>query len=328
MDQVVVVAEGKRATEMTKTRVGQFAGFLLLIAVSISVAFAQSSGSWKKYAKCAVLVENVVEVPALESGVLVSIGVEKNQIVSADQSVAELDKDLADMELQIAKLQLDAAKRLAADSSEIEYQNWALEMATKNLKDHEAVAARVSGKELRDLQLIVEQTKVAVVRAQQAQLRAKVDSQLKTASVAFANLKLQRRTTRAPIGGIVSDVKKHPGQWVEAGEPILEIKDLEHIVVSRLIPLSDLDLANLQGSEVRIEVAESGGKRAALAGYVKSFDPEVSSQGLIRIHASVRNVRRDGVWLVLPGMEVTMYVSDNRTQQNTKMISTSNPKLP
>jgi hypothetical protein len=70
-----------------------------------------------------------------------------------------------------------------------------------------------------------------------------------------------------------------------------------------------MNVADMIGAEVRVDVEQSDGSPVRLSGEITSYDPEVSSQGLVRVHARVKNVRRGNDWVLLPGREVSMHVA-------------------
>ncbi len=285
---------------------------------------AQSStDGWHVFEKCPVLVEKEVEVPAWQSGVLTTVDVERNQAVGEGATIASLDTELPRMEMRIAQLQLDVAKRLAEDNSDIQYHEVALEYAETELANFKKIGSSVGGAELRRAELSVAQAKQALIRAQQAKARAEAEASLKHASVEAASIRLKRCQVKAPLQGVVSDVLRSEGQWVEAGQTICKIKNLDHLVVDVMVPLRAVDLSTIVGSPVRVEIPNRGGSPALLSGSITSYDSEVSSQGLVRVHARVANIQQRGTWSLLPGNYVNLYVSTEHIDRGYLSENTS-----
>ena len=270
-----------------------------------------ASITWWKSDDCPVLLEKSVEVPALESGVLEKVEVTLNSTVAAGQTLGLLDEDLALMEVKIAQLQYSAASELAKDDSELKFARVALRGAQQELDNHNAIQASVAGSELRRLSLAVGHAEVTVQRAEHASKRLAVDAELKAATLQAANLRLNRRRILSPLNGIVTAIHAHEGQWVEAGKPVALVVDLEHLLVDCLIPVHKVDLQKLVGLEVRVESTHAaiGGTPVRLGGKISSYDPQVSSQGMIRVHARIQNARQGQHWLLLPGMNVKLEVA-------------------
>lgn len=302
------------------------------LCVSGLTAAASSSNShcwaqeetWIRLEKCAV-VERKMEIPAQERGFIKTLRVELNQSVEAGQVLAELDTELAELELRMAQLEHAHARDIAADDADVRYQQVALEKVEEELSRYRAISTSVSESEIRRLTLGVEQARLGVVRATHAQARAIADEKLKAAAVEAARLRLARRQIIAPASGVVTDVKIHPGQAVEAGQTIMELQDLEHITVDRLVPLEQFQLAELVGAEVRID-APRAGAGIRLSGEITSYDPRISPGGLVRIHARVKNVRHAQVWVLHPGGEVTMFVARSGGQGRPQAQASIEPQ--
>ncbi|MCC7337617.1 MAG: HlyD family efflux transporter periplasmic adaptor subunit [Pirellulaceae bacterium] len=270
--------------------------------------YGQGAG-WLTFEKCPVMVEHRVEIPAQERGFLKALTVEQNQSVAAGELLAELDTDLAELELQIAQLERTRAEELARDESSVKYQQVALQKVEEELASHRSISKSVSDSEIRRLTLGVEQAKLELVRATHVHSRALSEVKLKSVAVEVAQLRLTRRRIVAPRNGVVTSIKIHPGQSVEAGQTILEIEDLEQLIIDRLVPSAQVNVAELVGCEVRVDLEQAEGAMLRFAGRVTSYDPHVSSSGLVRVHARVKNIQQDGHWLLLPGREVTMHVA-------------------
>ncbi|MEM7474992.1 MAG: HlyD family efflux transporter periplasmic adaptor subunit, partial [Planctomycetota bacterium] len=148
----------------------------------------------------------------------------------------------------------------------------------------------------------------ALNRAQHGMQRAIVDSQLEAASLEAAKLTRSRRSIAAPISGIVSRTFKHVGQWVEAGEPVLQLTDLSNLMVDQSIPIAGNRLVDLVGKEVRVRAISQLGHEIVLAGYIASYDHVVSARGEVRVHVRIPNRMQQGHWLLLPGMNCTLFL--------------------
>lgn len=297
---------------------GLFVGLSALATLLLplgSSGWGQDAG-WITFEKCSV-VERKLEIPSQERGFIKTLKVELNQAVVAEQVLAELDTELAEIELSMAKLENSHAAELALDDADVRYQKVALQKVEEELASYRGISTSVSESEIRRLTLGVEQAKLGVIRATHAQRRAAAEAQLKSAAVQAAELRLARRRTAAPINGVITAVNIHPGQAVEAGQTLLEIQDLEHLMIDRMIPIGDFNLAELVDAEVRVDVQRDG-QMVRLSGQITSYDPRVSAGGMIRIHARVTNLRHQNVWVLHPGRDVTMHVArvagNNRDQ--------------
>ncbi len=270
--------------------------------------------SWRRLKQCPVLVEDAVEVPALESGVIVEMAVKLNQTIAPDQLIARLDQQQAAMSVEMANLKYQSALSLAQDKSEIDYQQLALQEIQSELSSYEKISTSVSNSEIRRLNLQVGKARLALVRARQASARAEVEAKVLAAEIKLAENRLERRSVHAPLGGIVSSVEKQVGQWVQAGETIAKIENLSELGVDAIVPFNSVDLGNIVDTPVRVVVslpatAAEGPTELRLPGEVVSYDHKVSGRGLIRLHCRVRNTTHRGQHLLLPGMDVDLEIA-------------------
>lgn len=272
------------------------------------VGLADSGNQWRKLEGCIVRSKNIVELSPQQSGVLQTLNFEENDEITSGVLLAKLDTELVEMELEIADLQAKEARNLAADDSEVEYQKIAMLQAKQEYENHKRVAGSVSGKELGRLKLVYEKSLVALSRAKQSKMRAVVEADRKQAQVRAAKIRLEQCEVASRLNGRVTSIVKRPGQWVEAGQPIVEITDLENLQIDFFVQDDAVDLAALTGAQARVEIAAQDSKPFYLTGEVTSYDPEVSGQGRVRAHVSVKNVQRNGHWVLLPGRPVTLYV--------------------
>lgn len=288
---------------------------MILVCCSILTVSAQELPSgWKQFSQCPVKADRTIEVDSDESGHLQSMNVKRNDWILQGAVIAELDSEGIENELQIASLQHENAKSLASDMTDIQFREYALQEAQADLENHRSIQGRVSGWEITQRELAVASARVNLNRAKNELKRRQLESELQAARVKALQIRLSRHTIRAPIQGAVLEVVKQPGQWVETGETLVRIADLESLVIDQTLP-SDVDRSRLKGAEAFV-VFDSNGKSFRLRGEVESYDPQENAQGEIWFHVRVRNQRQDGEWLLLPGKPVTIYV--NLSDQATR----------
>ncbi|QDV23508.1 efflux RND transporter periplasmic adaptor subunit [Aureliella helgolandensis] len=271
-------------------------------------AVGPSTGSWLRFKQCPVLVEQAVDIPALESGVVESLPIKLNQSVTSGAVVAQLDSELAQLELRLAKLQHAAAMNLAQDNSDVDFHLVALQETQEELSSYEKISTSVSDSEIRRKTMEVGKARLALLRTQQALSRAGLESEMKSAGVEAAQKRLERRRVESPIDGVVAAIHMHAGQWVQAGQPIVRVENMSQLIADALVPIGDVDLSTIVGSEVRACMTTPEGE-LQFKGRVTSFDHKVSGQGLVRIHSRIENVQKAGQWQVLPGMTIDLLVA-------------------
>lgn len=284
------------------------------VAAPYRLAAQQSTGSseandWLTVEECPVLLEKTIEVPAIDSGVLESIAIDLNAYVTRGQVLSRLESGLAKMETRIAQLQYASATELASDQSNVKYHELALKEAEEELANYKSLGKSVTQTELRRMSLAVARAELAVQRSQQEKQQATLDAQLKKAALEASEMRLARRQILSPAAGVVTTVFRHAGEWVEAGQPVLKIADLENLQIDCLVHIQKIDLRRIKDMTVRVQADQTTGTPVRLAGKINSYDPEVSSQGFVRLHAKVQNRQQDGHWQLLPGMTVRVQIA-------------------
>ncbi len=283
-----------------------------VVAQSTAPAELESTTqTWLKIDDCLLDVENKVSVPVQEAGVLATIAVKINDVVDANQQLAELDSSDAEREFEQRQREYATAYDLARDELDIKYHENLLQAAALQLEKFEALGNSNSVNELEISQrkLTTEGARISLHRAEKAKDRATLDALRLQVAVKMAEARLHRTSVKASLAGVVTEIFQHPGEWVQVGQPLLTITDLKHLVVHAHVPVDQIDRARLIGAKVRIESTTDQGAAIRLAGIVTSYDPRVTSSGLLRIHAQVLNVMSDGHWQLLPGKPIVLHLA-------------------
>ncbi|RMF44706.1 MAG: HlyD family efflux transporter periplasmic adaptor subunit [Planctomycetota bacterium] len=262
---------------------------------------------WRTFEDCPVQVETIVSVPALESGQIQSIAVERNAAVQRGTVVAQLDAAVVESEVALAEAQYADAQLTAADTSDVDHQQLVVDELRDELQKHLAIGGSVSESEIRSRKLAVKKAEIALHHAQRALEHARLNLRLVEARWQVARLRLDRHTIRTPVSGIVVRIHKQPGEWIETGEPLVEIHDLSRLVVDWIVPVGQVDMARLIGAPVTVQLPGAT-MSAPIRGQIVSYDHRVSAQGVVRVHARVANVQHQGHWVLLPGMSVQLRV--------------------
>lgn len=134
-------------------------------------------------------------------GEVIEKPMDKGRAVKAGQVIAEIDP--ADYEI-------------ALDAAEAAYKN--------------AEANRVRLEKLLEKKM-VSKSEVDEIIAQAARYRAERDA---------ARLNLKRCTIRSPIDGMIDDIMVERGQYVNAGQPVAEVMQVDRVKVTVGIPESDV----------------------------------------------------------------------------------------
>ena len=269
-------------------------------------AHSPASG-WIHFDKCLVFAAESIELPSQESGVVASLEVRENDSIQTNQVIAKLDSKIAELEKAAAGLQSQVAASEAQDESEIRLAEAFVEETELQADKYEEMANKgtASSTEFRQRQLSAEQAKVRLIQSKTAKVQRELKSKLAQSAFILGQQKVDRLTLRSPISGIVTRIDHRAGEWVQAGTTVVKIIRLDEVRIDFFIDFQQIDRNVLIGMPVKV-ISKRGPHESLFAGRITSCDPEVTSAGQIRAHATVQNQKAGDHWQLLPGMTVSM----------------------
>ena len=278
------------------------------------------------FEKCPVFAIDSVEIPAKETGVLAELIIKPNQEVSQDAILAKFDSLQAESERNVAMLQSQIAKNEANDDSDVKFAQALLEESRLSLESYEQIRARgsASDADVRQKQLSVTQAELKLLGAKQQLEQRKLRSKIALATLQSAEERLKRQTLMAPFAGVVTETMRKPGEWVQAGQPVCRVVRLDELRVDFYVSLEEVEPDRLLNATVDVTASRANMKEMRFTGRVTGYDSEVSSRGLVRVHATIQNQKTDGYWKLLPGMTAQLHLLPNseapsiRSAQRTK----------
>jgi macrolide-specific efflux system membrane fusion protein len=179
-------------------------------------------------------------VPVREPGVLTKILVSEGDWVQAEQVLAELDRELSALEHQAAQLKLEVSDLKATDDVDQRFSAKSKEVAEATLARSQAAVDRypksITKTELDQLRLEMERASLSIEKAALDQELATVETELYETETSAAEIKLEQRTIRSPIEGMVVEILFQPGEWVSAGQTLARVIQLDRMRIKALLP--------------------------------------------------------------------------------------------
>ncbi|MDX2114699.1 MAG: efflux RND transporter periplasmic adaptor subunit [Planctomycetota bacterium] len=227
-----------------------------------------------------------------EEGLVISLAVEVGDRVEEGAELARLDSEL--MSLDVRRLEAELASRRAA----VDERRAQLEKAHRDLERLTTLQTRegASKNEVDDAR-----TQVAAWTARLAEIEADLESI--SAQAARLQKRLGDMTVRAPFAGYVVSKGVEVGEWVQAGDPVVEIVELDQIDVYLDVP--ERFVGALQSADAVVQLR------------IPSFSKVIESRSAVLVAAGDRlartfpvRVRLDnrstgvGAGLLRPGMSV------------------------
>jgi membrane fusion protein, multidrug efflux system len=125
------------------------------------------------------------------------------------------------------------------------------------------------------------------IASQEKELEARVEMEMAAIDLDIARRKLEEKTIRAPVGGIVVRRYKEPGESVDRVEPMFELVNIDQLYLQFHLPLESA-MALEPGREITFRQKASGsGEYVAKVEFVNpAADP---ASGLVRVRLLFNN---------------------------------------
>ena len=119
---------------------------------------------------------------------------------------------------------------------------------------------------------------------------------------------IERRRITAPIDGIVEEVFRHKGEWVQAGDPVMRLMRMDRLRVQGFLNAREFGPEIIGNRPVRVDVELSGGRRETFRGRIVFVSARIQAGGQYRVWAEVENRQSASQWVLRPGMAATMTI--------------------
>jgi multidrug efflux pump subunit AcrA (membrane-fusion protein) len=270
------------------------------------------SGRTLQIDHCLIAPDADIQVPALESGPLVLVDVQENALVQKGQLLARLDDRKSRLEMIAAEKERDAALKKATDDIETRYSQAAYEVEDAELEKLMAAKSRleksVSDSEVRRVRLNRHKAELQIERSKLERQIAQLAADVHDSAVKQAQDAVNRRQIMAPIDGMVVTLFRREGEWVNAGEPVVQLVKMDTLRVEGFVSASDYDVVDLADREVTVEVELAGQRPESFTGRVTVISPLVQAGNKYRVRAEVTNRAESGHWLLRPGMNARLTI--------------------
>ncbi len=249
-----------------------------------------------------------IRVPARDAGVLDEVNSQAGSNVKRGTTLASQDDTEAKLKKEQATIDLANAKRMARNDIKVRLASKAHEVATAELKRAMEAAERysksVSQTEIDRLKLAVEHADLEIYQARFELKTAQVAVDSYTSALQAAEYQLTKRVILAPTSGVVVEVLKHAGEWVEPGETVMRIVRTDRLRVEGMLPGQHATAA-MVGKPATVTARLHADKQVEVQGEVTFVSPEIHPlSGLVRVRVEIDN--DDSV--LRPGLPATIKV--------------------
>ena len=261
---------------------------------------------------CLVYLIEDIQVPALEAGPLVQIGVREGDVVEPGQLLALLDDRQPKIQKLAAEMERDAALAKASDDIDVRFAEATLAYSIAELQRLLAIERKGAGsvtiQEIEKAKLAKQRDELQIEKSKLDGKVSQMSAEKHQADVQAADLAVVRRQILSPIRGEVATVYHEQAEWVNAGEPVIQVLRMDRLRVEGFVGTSELNVAEIAGREVIVEVELARGQRQRFAGRVTYISPLVTAGGKYRVRAEVENRLAGDEWLLRPGATAAMTI--------------------
>lgn len=281
--------------------------------------------------ECVVQFAAEVDVPALETGRVAELHVKKNQSVTEEGPILRLAGQSLLIRRKAAQVRLVSAQKEASSAIELDFAGAALEEARAeldlNLRIEKDTGGAVTRERVRQLRIGLKRAELEVARAQQRIDQALVAVELQQSEIAGLDDQLQRLHIGSPLTGIVLDVAKSKGEWVQQGQTVATVARVDRLHVYAFIRSQQIAASDCVGLPVSVSWTNPGTLREqSLPGKVISVNPQRLPGSRFRIQAEIVNqpkLKDKQHWQLHPGTEVRMIVHTGSIAKRTTGSATN-----
>jgi len=261
---------------------------------------------------CLVSLIEDVQVPAREAGALMKVNVVEGQHVTQGQLLAQIDDQQPRLDKMAAELERDAALAKAQDDIEVRYAEAAFAVAGAELERAQAIERKSPGgvtqQEIQKLQLAKQRDDLQIERSKLEMRVARMNADVHQAAVKSADNAVGRRQILSPLAGVVVTIFHEQGEWVAAGEPVLQVIRIDRLRVEGFVNAHEVGPEEVANRPVTVDVQIAGGRTARFSGKIVFVSPLVQAGDKYRVRAEVENRTEAGTPLLRPGMTATMTI--------------------
>jgi multidrug resistance efflux pump len=200
----------------------------------------------------------------------------------------------------------------AQDDIEVRYATAAFDVASAELERALSIerknANAVTQQDIQKLRLAKHRDELQIERSKLEMRVAKMNADVHQAAVKSADDAVARRQITSPLAGVVVTIFHEKGEWVAAGEPLLQVIRIDRLRVEGFLSATEIGPEEVAGRPVAVEVQLTGGRTARFAGKVVFISPLVQAGDKYRVRAEVDNRTEHGSPLLRPGMTATMTI--------------------
>lgn len=268
--------------------------------------------------RASVKVIRTTQVPARIAGPLKEIYVKENQVVEAGKMLAKLDDTQALIQQLVAEGELAVANAQSKEDVEVQTAKAAMGVAKEELLKSEEINERAPGTVAHNE---VERQRLTVTRAT-AQVKveevnfevAGLTANIRQTGLDLASHQVNQHQIEAPWMGLVDKIVHREGDWLQVGDPVLTLVQMDRLRVEAMIDAKLAAPFELIGKKADITISLPNGKSRKVTGKVDYASQVGVSDKNFRVWIEFENEQvlktEDGAtyFLFNPGMAASVEI--------------------
>jgi macrolide-specific efflux system membrane fusion protein len=264
-----------------------------------------------------------VDVPSRVAGVLSSVEVVEGDEVSAGKKLAGLDVEESTLLYRRAAVEYELSSEKAKNDVSLRSAQRTLSFARSELGRVERASIELPGSvsqsQLEEKRLKADQAELELEQAKHEARVNQLTEKLKKQELDLGKHQIDVRTILAPVNGVVVEVLRHAGEWVEPGDKVARIVRMDRLRAEGLIHVRHI-ATELKGSAATVTVALPGKEKLQCPGQVVFVSPEVNPVNeLVRISVEFANPENR----LKPGLRAQIAISPSKVGESRQ----STPKV-
>jgi multidrug efflux pump subunit AcrA (membrane-fusion protein) len=262
--------------------------------------------------QCLVSAIDDLYVPAREAGVLQELLVREGAAVELNQLLARIDDARAKLQQNVATRQHEQARLQAQNDINVRFSQAAAKVSHAEHADalevNKYADGAISQGEIRRLLLTAQRADLAIEQSQLEYDVARGLERVRAAELELAVHDTERRRLISPVPGVVVEIMKRPGEWVQEGERVLRLVRMDRLRIEGFVDARQFGDEEIIDRPVQVRLQRQRGQSQEFSGRIVFVSPLIEANGHYRVWAEVDNQQAKGRWLLRPGMDVRLTI--------------------
>jgi macrolide-specific efflux system membrane fusion protein len=283
----------------------------LLVAVACLLT-ARSHAAAEETLRVANAVVTLIEqtqLPARSAGPLAKLTIREGDAVRAGDDIGQVDEAGAAIVLERAQAEYEIAVAEAENEFKMLAAEKAAAAAKAELQRAEESAVKysksISQTELDRLRLVAERSELEYRQSRHERTITKLNAVVKQKARDEAARTVELHRIRAPVNGVVVEVMRRVGEWVEPGMPVVRLVRMDSLRVEAFVGAAEASRLR-PGMPARFTADSADTAAKSSPGKLVYISPEIDPvNGQVRIRAEMENSAQ----LLRPGLQGTLEVN-------------------